>query len=545
VSDTLRTELSRVAARLGADGLDFVLERPRDAGHGDLATNLALLLARRERANPRKTAERVLQELNLPPTLIAKTEIAGPGFINFWLAEDQLVTTHRRILSEAADYGRSNVGQGALVNVEFVSANPTGPLHVGHGRQAALGDAIASLLEWTGHEVSREYYYNDAGVQIANLAVSVQARVREAIGEPSVIPEGGYHGEYIKEIAATYVGEFPQDPRADRLDQVQRVAVRELRREQDLDLKALGVTFDVYFLESSLYQDGKVEAVVAELRARGLTYESEGALWLRTTALGDDKDRVMRKSDGTYTYFVPDVAYHVTKWERGFRQAINVQGADHHSTVTRVRAGLQALGIGVPPNYPEYVLHQMVMVTKAGEELKISKRAGTSVTVRDLIEDVGRDAVRYYFLMRRGESQLVFDVELARKQTDENPVFYVQMAHARLSGIFRTAERDPASVTGELDLEALPAPQDTELLKKLALFPELVESAAREREPHRITTYLHELATIVHNWYHHTRALGAPEGPATEHARLLLARAARIVLANALGVLGISAPDRM
>jgi arginyl-tRNA synthetase len=545
VSDTLRAELSRVAARLGADGLDFVLERPRDAGHGDLATNLAMLLARRERANPRKTAERILEELKLPPTLIAKTEIAGPGFINFWLAEDQLVTTHRRILSAGTDYGRSNVGQGALVNVEFVSANPTGPLHVGHGRQAALGDAIASLLEWTGHSVCREYYYNDAGVQIANLALSVQARVREAAGEPLVIPEGGYHGEYIKEIAATYVREFPQDPRADRLDQIQRVAVRELRREQDLDLKALGVTFDVYFLESSLYEDGKVEAVVAELGARGLTYESEGALWLRTTALGDDKDRVMRKSDGTYTYFVPDVAYHVTKWERGFRQAINVQGADHHSTVTRVRAGLQALGIGVPPDYPEYVLHQMVMVTKAGEELKISKRAGTSVTVRDLIEDVGRDAVRYYFLMRRGESQLVFDVELARKQTDENPVFYVQMAHARLSGIFRTAERDSASVVGDLDLEALPAPQDTELLKKLALFPEVVESAAREREPHRITTYLHELATIVHNWYHHTRALGAPEGPATEHARLLLARAARIVLANALGVLGISAPDRM
>jgi arginyl-tRNA synthetase len=504
-----------------------------------------MLLARRERANPRKTAERILEELKLPPSLIAKTEIAGPGFINFWLAEDQLVTTHRRILSEGTDYGRSNVGQGALVNVEFVSANPTGPLHVGHGRQAALGDAIASLLEWTGHAVCREYYYNDAGVQIANLALSVQARVREAVGEPLVIPEGGYHGEYIKEIAATYVREFPQDPRADRLDQVQRVAVRELRREQDLDLKALGVTFDVYFLESSLYDDGKVEAVVAELSARGLTYESEGALWLRTTALGDDKDRVMRKSDGTYTYFVPDVAYHVTKWERGFRQAINVQGADHHSTITRVRAGLQALGIGVPPDYPEYVLHQMVMVTKAGEELKISKRAGTSVTVRDLIEDVGRDAVRYYFLMRRGESQLVFDVELARKQTDENPVFYVQMAHARLSGIFRTAERDPASLVGDLDLEALPAPQDTELLKKLALFPEVVESAAREREPHRITTYLHELATIVHNWYHHTRALGAPEGPATEHARLLLARAARIVLANALDVLGISAPDRM
>jgi arginyl-tRNA synthetase len=545
VSETLRAELSRVASRLGADGIDFVLERPRDAGHGDLATNLAMVLARRERTNPRKTAERVLEELHLSPDLVAKTEIAGPGFINFWLAQDQLALVHRRILSEGADYGRSNFGAGTRVNVEFVSANPTGPLHVGHGRQAALGDAVAALLEWTGHAVTREFYYNDAGVQIANLALSVQARVREAAGEPFSIPEGGYYGEYIKDIAATYVRENPADPRAEQLDDVRRVAVRELRREQDLDLRALGVAFDVYYLESSLYDDGKVEAVVEALESRGLTYQKEGALWLRTTAYGDDKDRVMRKSDGTYTYFVPDVAYHVNKWERGFRQAINVQGADHHSTVTRVRAGLQALGIGVPTEYPEYVLHQMVTVTKGGEELKISKRAGTYVTVRDLIDEVGRDAVRYYFLMRRGESPLVFDVEEAKKQTDENPVFYVQMAHARLSGIFRTAERSPDSISGDLDLSALPAPQDTELLKKLSLFPEVAEGAAREREPHRIITYLHELATIVHGWYHHTRAIGAPEGEATERARLLLARAARIVLANALGLLGISAPDRM
>ena len=545
MSETLRAELSRVAARLGADGIDFVLERPRDAGHGDLATNLAMVLARRERTNPRKTAERVLQELQLPPDLVAKTEIAGPGFINFWLAEDQLALVYRRILAEGLKYGQSKYGMGTRVNVEFVSANPTGPLHVGHGRQAALGDAVASLLQWTGHTVSREFYYNDAGVQIANLALSVQARVREAAGEPLAIPEGGYHGEYIKDIAATYLREHPQDPRAERLDEVRWVAVRELRREQDLDLKALGVTFDVYFLESSLYEDGKVEAVVGALESRGMTYQNEGALWLRTTAYGDDKDRVMRKSDGTYTYFVPDVAYHVTKWERGFRQAINVQGADHHSTVTRVRAGLQALDIGVPADYPEYVLHQMVTVTKGGEELRISKRAGTYVTVRDLIDEVGRDAVRYYFLMRRGESQLVFDVDLARKQTDENPVFYVQMAHARLSGIFRTAEQAPESVSGNLDMAALPAPQDIELLKKLAVFPEVAEGAAREREPHRITTYLHELAAIVHGWYHHTRAVGAPEGHATENARLLLARAARIVLANGLGLLGISAPDRM
>jgi arginyl-tRNA synthetase len=545
VSDTLRAELSRVAARLGADGIDFVLERPRDAGHGDLATNLAMVLARRERTNPRKTAERVLQELQLPPELVAKTEIAGPGFINFWLAEDQLTVVHRWILAQGPRYGRSTFGSGARVNVEFVSANPTGPLHVGHGRQAALGDAIASLLEWTGHAVSREFYYNDAGVQITNLALSVQARVREAAGEALEIPEGGYHGDYIKDIAETYVREHPGDPRAERLDDVRRLAVRELRREQDLDLKALGVSFDVYYLESSLYEDGKVEAVVSALESRGLTYQDDGALWLRTTTFGDDKDRVMRKSDGSYTYFVPDVAYHVTKWERGFRRAINVQGADHHSTVTRVRAGLQALGIGIPEQYPEYVLHQMVTVMKGGGELKISKRAGTYLTVRDLIEEVGRDAVRYYFLMRRGESQLVFDVDQARKQTDENPVFYVQMAHARLSGIFRTAERDPDSITGDLDLAALPAPQDTELLKKLAVFPEIAEGAAREREPHRVITYLHELATIVHGWYHHTRAVGAPEGPATEHARLLLARGARIVLSNALGLLGISAPDRM
>ena len=545
MSDTLRAELTRVASRLGADGIDFVLERPRDAGHGDLATNLAMVLARRERANPRKVAERVLQELHLSPELVEKTEIAGPGFINFWLAGDQLAGVHRRILSEGPSYGRSDIGHGLAVNVEFVSANPTGPLHVGHGRQAVMGDAIAALLEWTGYRVSREFYYNDAGVQIANLALSVQGRVREAAGEPLVIPEGGYYGEYIKDIAAAYRREFPQDQRADRLDDVRRLAIRELRREQDLDLKALGVVFDIYYLESSLYDEGKVEAVVDALSARGQTYEKEGALWLRTTAYGDDKDRVMRKSDGTYTYFVPDVAYHVTKWERGFRRAINVQGADHHSTVTRVRAGLQALDMGVPAEYPEYVLHQMVTVMKGGEEVKISKRAGSYVTVRDLIDDVGVDAVRYFFLMRKGDSQLVFDVDLAREQTDKNPVFYVQMAHARLSGIFRTADRDPESLQGDLVLSALPAPQDTELLKKLAAFPEAAAAASREREPHRITTYLHELATVVHGWYHHTRAVGAPEGAATEHARLLLARAARIVLANALGLLGISAPDRM
>ncbi len=545
MNESLRGALAAAAARLGHGDAEFVLERPRDAGHGDIATNLAMVMARRDRTNPRKMAEQLLAELRVPAGLVSRTEVAGPGFINFGLADDQLVGTLDAVIAAGPSYGRTATGAGELVNIEFVSANPTGPLHVGHGRQAVLGDAIASLLAWTGWGVTREYYYTDAGVQIANLALSTQARLRELAGEPLAIPEGGYHGEYIREIAAAYRREHPDDPRGDRLDDVRRLAVREMRAEQDRDLRALGVVFDVYYLESSLYADGKVEQVVRTLTERGATFEEGGALWLRTTAHGDDKDRVMRKSDGTYTYFTPDVAYHVTKWERGFHRAVNVQGADHHGTVARVRAGLQALEAGIPAGYPEYVLHQMVTVMRSGEEVKLSKRAGSYVTVRDLIDEVGVDAVRYFFLMRKGDSQLVFDVDLARKQTDENPVFYVQMAHARLSGIFRTAERAPDSVAGPVDVAALPAPQDLELLKLLGRFPGAVARAAEEREPHRVVSYLHDLATAVHGWYHHTRVVGAPEGPATEHARLLLARAARIVLANGLALLGLSAPDRM
>ena len=545
MNESLRDALASAAGRLGHEGAEFVLERPRDAGHGDIATNLAMVMARRDRSNPRKMAEQLLGVLELPAGLVSRTEVAGPGFINFWLAEDLLAGTVDAVVAAGADFGRGADGAGRPINVEFVSANPTGPLHVGHGRQAVLGDAIAALLEWTGWTVTREYYYNDAGVQIANLALSTQARLRELAGEPLAIPEGGYHGEYIREIAAAYRREHPDDPRGDRLDDVRRLAVREMRQEQDRDLRALGVVFDVYYLESSLYDDGKVEEVVHALTERGATFEEGGALWLRTTAHGDDKDRVMRKSDGTYTYFTPDVAYHVTKWERGFHDAVNVQGADHHGTMARVRAGLQALGAGIPEGYPEYVLHQMVTVMRSGEEVKLSKRAGSYVTIRDLIDEVGVDAVRYFFLMRKGDSQLVFDVDLAKKQTDENPVFYVQMAHARLSGIFRTAERAPESVGGPADPAALPAPQDVELLKMLGRFPETVAKAAAEREPHRVVSYLHELATTVHGWYHHTRVVGAPEGPATEQARLVLARAARIVLANGLTLLGLSAPDRM
>jgi arginyl-tRNA synthetase len=547
VSDALRAELARVASRLGADGVEFVLERPRDAGHGDLATNLAMVLARRERANPRKTAERVLEELHLSSELVARTEIAGPGFINFWLAQDQLASAHRTILEQGAVYGRSTTGAVLDINVEFVSANPTGPLHVGHGRGAALGDAIAALLEWTGHRVTREFYINDAGVQIDRLAQSLWARVRQLAGHPSAIPEGGYHGEYLKESAREVLDlegpGFAELPEDEGVRRSRALALRMQRIEQDRDLADFGVRFDVMSSEQAIYDSGRVERALALLASRGLTFEADGALWLRTTQFGDDKDRVLRKTDGSYTYLVPDIAYHIDKHERGFDRAIDVWGADHHGYIPRMRAVLAALGY--PPEFFDVALVQLVKVVRGGEEVKMSKRSGEFVTLRDLYEEVGVDAARYFFLMRKGASPLDFDVDLAKRQTDENPVFYVQMAHARLTGIFRTAERAPESVAGTLDPAALPAPQDAELLKKLVTFPEIVERAAREREPHRITVYLHELATTVHGWYHHTRAVGAPEGPATEQARLLLARAARIVLANALGLLGITAPDRM
>lgn len=545
MSETLRAELSRVAARLGADGLDFVLERPRDTGHGDLATNLAMVLAKRERTNPRKTAQRVLDELKLPPNLIARTEIAGPGFINFWLAETQLAAAHQEILGAGTNYGRSTWGSGLKVNVEFVSANPTGPLHVGHGRGAALGDAIASLLEWTGHSVTREFYVNDAGVQIDKLAQSLWARIRQEAGHPAEIPEGGYHGEYLRENARQVLERegrsFVELDEAQGVQRSRALAVQMQREEQDRDLAQFGVRFDVTSSEQATYAAGGVQRALDLLSSRGFTYEAEGALWLRTTSFGDDKDRVLRKSDGTLTYLAPDIAYHVDKHDRGFDRIIDVWGADHHGYIPRMRAALAALGY--PTEFFDVEVVQLVRVVRGEEEVKMSKRSGEFVTLRDLYEEVGVDAARYFFLARKGASPLDFDVELAKKQTDENPIFYVQMAHARLSGIFRTAQRPPESVTGELELEALPAPEDTELLKKLVQLPEIIDKAAREREPHRITVYLHELAGIVHGWYHRTRTVG--EQAETERARLLLARAARIVLANGLTVLGISAPDRM
>ena len=547
MSEAIRAELARVADRLGHPGIAFVLERPRDAGHGDLATNLAMVLARLEKAKPRQTAERVIAELALPASVVARTEIAGPGFINFWLAEDQLALVVRQILERGVAYGRSEFGVGLKVNVEFVSANPTGPLHVGHGRGAAYGDALASLLQWTGHAVTREFYINDAGTQIDKLALSLWARVQHALGREADIPDGGYHGQYLAEAAEEVLRErgpdFADLPAEEGVRQCRALALRMQRAEQDRDLADFGVHFEVFTSEQSLYDRGLVDEALVLLAEKGLTYEEGGALWLRTTQFGDDKDRVLRKSDASLTYLVPDIAYHVDKRSRGFDRAIDVWGADHHGYVPRMRSVLAALGM--PPDFFDVALLQLVKVVRGGEEVKMSKRSGEFVTLRDLVEEVGVDAARFFFLMRPGDSQLIFDIELAKRQTDENPVFYVQMAHARLSGIFRTAGHAPEAVSGTLDLAALPAPEDQELLKKLGLFPEVVDRGAREREPHRVTNYLQQLATAVHGWYHHTRAVGAPEGAATEQARLLLARAARTVLANGLALLGITAPERM
>jgi arginyl-tRNA synthetase len=537
-ADRIRAELARIARELGApDDVEPVLERPRDPAFGDWTTNLAMVLARPLRARPQEIAAKIRERFEHDDAHIAAVEIAGPGFLNFRLDSAVLAAELPGIITAGASYGRFAAGAQRPVVVEFVSANPTGPLHVGHGRQAALGDSIATLLEWAGWNVSREFYYNDAGAQIANLALSVQARIKEARGQAAAIPEGGYHGEYIREIAASYSGD-PED-----FDAISAHSVRELRKEQDRDLAALGVRFDTYYLESSLYSDGRVVQTVARLMESGKAYEHEGALWLRTTEFGDDKDRVMRKRDGSYTYFVPDVAYHVTKWERGFTRAINVQGADHHSTVTRVRAGLQALAMGIPEQYPEYVLHQMVTVMRGGEEVKISKRAGSYVTVRDLVDEVGRDPVRYFFLMRKGESHLEFDVDLARKQSEENPVYYIQMAHARMCGIFRVGGADAAVNTDTAELSLLDEPEERELVKALADFPDTLEGAAAALEPHRIAGYLLETARLAHTWYHKHHVLG--EAAPLRSARLVLARATQVVLANGLAVLGIGAPDRM
>ena len=545
MSEPLRDVLAQVAATFDAEPIEFALERPRDPTHGDLSTNVAMQLAKRLRTKPRELAERFVHALTprLPAGVLVK-DIAGPGFINFQFALDTIGSALERILAEASRYGRSQVGAGRNINVEFVSANPTGPLHVGHGRGAALGDGIGALLEWTGHAVTREFYVNDAGVQINRLAESLWVRVQQAVGRAGEIPEGGYHGDYLT-AAATELLQREGQAFAD-IDVTSgiarcRTAVLVMQRtEQDATLADFGVRFDVIASEQRLYDTGAVDAGVKRLTDAGLTFEEGGALWLRTSSFGDDRDRVLRKSDGSFTYLAPDIAYHLDKFGRGFDHVIDVWGADHHGYIPRMQAALAALGL--PAGWLDVAVVQLVRVVRGAEEVKMSKRSGEFVTLRDLYEETGVDAARYWFLMRRGDAHLVFDIELAKSQTDENPVYYVQMAHARMCGIERNALAAGITVAGSPDVRAL-SDDDIALLKTLAYFPDLVARAAEAREPHRITTWLEELARAVHAWYHKSRVIG--ESPPVQNARLHVARATRQVFVNALTLLGITAPERM
>ncbi|HSB96536.1 MAG TPA: arginine--tRNA ligase [Spongiibacteraceae bacterium] len=530
------------------------VDHTKDKTHGDLASNIAMLLAKPAKRAPRQLAELIVGALPASPR-VSKVAIAGPGFINFFLSGAAQTAIVADIFRAGAAFGCNNDGANRKVQVEYVSANPTGPLHVGHGRGAAVGDSMCRLLAASGWDVTREFYYNDAGVQINNLALSVQARCKGFGPSDADWPADGYRGDYIRDVADAYMaGESVHaDDRhvsgaadEDNLDAIRQFAVAYLRREQDLDLRAFDVHFDVYYLESALYAEGKVEETVKGLIASGHTYEEGGALWLRTTAFGDDKDRVMRKQDGTYTYFLPDVAYHVNKWQRGFERVINEQGADHHSTITRVRAGLQALNIGIPQGWPDYVLHQMVTVMRGGEEVKISKRAGSYVTLRDLIDEVGRDATRYFLAARRADSQLTFDIDLARAQTNDNPVYYIQYAHARVCSVLRQAVEKNLpwqSDNGLAHLERLDSEHETALLNILARYPEVVASAARNLEPHLIAQYLRDTAAALHTWYHAQQFL-VDDAPLRD-ARLALAVATRQVLRNGLALLGVSAPEEM
>ncbi len=555
LQDLLRTALATVLA--GTDVLaprEILVEPAKDKKNGDFATNLALTLAKPLGKPPRAVAEAIVAALPAGG-IVSKVEIAGPGFINFFLAAGALQQIVVEILNAGDAFGIDRSGAKGKAMVEFVSANPTGPLHVGHGRGAAVGDCMARVLAAAGWQVTKEFYYNDAGNQIANLGVSVQARAKGIKPGDAGWPEDGYRGDYIDDVAKAYLaGEtVTADDRAvtakadaDDLDAIRDFAVAYLRREQDLDLRAFGVKFDVYYLESSLYADGKVDSTVAALQASGHTFEEGDALWLRTTAFGDDKDRVMRKREGGYTYFVPDVAYHVNKWQRGFVRVINEQGADHHGTIARVRAGLQALDIGIPKGYPEYVLHQMVTVMRGGEEVKLSKRAGSYVTLRDLIDEAGRDATRYFLVARKSDSQLIFDIDLARAQTNDNPVYYIQYAHARVSAVFRQlAERGLRydAAAGLAALDQLTEADAVALVALLGRFAETVQSAAQNLEPHVVAQYLRDLAAAFHGYYHAVPFLIDDE--ALRNARLALALATQQVLKNGLDLLGVSAPDRM
>ena len=542
--------LSAGLRTLNVAGVELALDRPKQLAHGDYATNVAMQCAKAAKTNPRAFAEQLIAAL-APSPWVLKTEIAGPGFINIYVTPAAKFHVVGDAQKQGEKFGFLPPHRGKVM-VEFVSANPTGPLHVGHARQAAIGDVLCAAMSTQGFDVTREFYYNDGGNQIANLAASVQARARGLTPDSPEFPADGYKGEYIADVAADFIakktvacadGEVTATGAIDSLDDIRAFAVAYLRREQDLDLQAFGVQFDVYYLESSLYTSGRVQATVDRLVATGKTYEEDGGLFLRTTEYGDDKDRVMRKRDGSYTYFVPDVAYHLAKYERGFPKVINVQGTDHFGTIARVRAGVQAVsaaeGRGVPKGFPDYVLHSMVKVVRGGEEVKISKRAGSYVTLRDLVDWVGRDAVRFFLVSRTADTPFTFDIDLALSQSEENPVYYVQYAHARICSVLAKAGQH----SGEFAAERLSSPHEDALARKLADFPELLATVARDLTPHLLPYYLREVAALFHTYYNAEQFL--VDDAALRSSRLQLVAATGQVLRNGLALLGVSAPEKM
>ncbi|SDO87423.1 arginyl-tRNA synthetase [Rhodoferax sp. OV413] len=534
-------------------GTKAAFESPKVAAHGDFACTAAMQLAKPLKLNPRQLGENLRAALLEQPAFekwVEAIDIAGPGFINIRLLPAAKQEIVREVLSAGASFG-VQPSNGQHILVEFVSANPTGPLHVGHGRQAALGDAICNLYATQGWDVYREFYYNDAGVQIATLANSTQMRAKGFKPGDAEWPEAAYNGDYIGDIAADFLikktvkaddREVTASGNVDDLDSIREFAVAYLRREQDLDLQAFQVKFDNFYLESSLYTSGRVDATVKLLQDAGKTYEQDGALWLQSTDYGDDKNRVMRKTDGGYTYFVPDVAYHIAKWERGFTKVVNIQGTDHHGTIARVRAGLQAANVGIPQGYPDYVLHTMVRVVRGGEEVKISKRAGSYVTLRDVIDWTSKDAVRFFLLSRKPDTEYTFDIDLARSQNNDNPVYYVQYAHARICKMLRDWGGDVAALQS-VDLSSLLVPQAQTLMLQLAKYPEMLSSATETFAPHDVTFYLRELAANLHSYYDAERVLVDDEP--LKLARLALVAACAQVLHNGLAVLGVSAPEKM
>ncbi len=550
----IEAALAAVIKEMGMGEVEIHLERPRDPAHGDVTCNIALILSRSLSRPSRDIAEEIAASLEGSAAGIASVEVAGPGFLNFRLSTVTAASILDEIVAKNEAFGRENTREGVRVMVEFVSANPTGPLHLGHGRQAALGDAIASLLEWTGWEVHREYYYNDAGTQIDKLAESVRVRYLALFGREEEIPEGGYHGEYINELAESLAEEFGDefvlDESKKALEQIRNFSVRYLRKEQDCDLDDFGVHFDEYYLESSLHQNGRVNSTLEALRETGFVYEHEGAIWLKSTAFGDQKDRVMIRKNGLPTYFLPDVAYHMHKWTRGYERVINVQGSDHHGTVDRVRSGLQALGL--PKGYPEYVLHQMVRVVRDGSEVKFSKRAGTSTTLRELYTEVGTDVTRYFFQMRKPDAQMVFDLDAALDYSDKNPMYKIQYAHARMHSIFAKAQVIPEEIeSGSADLALLTEDYERQLINQLRDFPNVLSRAAEKCAPHIMCEYLEQTAGAANTWYHAGNPSRNPslavliDDPKIRGARLILARSLQIVLQNGLTILGITAPERM